>query len=137
MSNTPAKKKFGFYAVILAVILCLAAGIYYKAVNGYFGLAQSSHKDNYDAVVFWLLIGGTVLSVLCILLRQYGLASAAVTAGSGIAIAMFVHKCYWYVVDVLYGIDEKQFDPKFFIFIGLMAAAFVVGEISIYTKKTA
>ena len=38
---------------------------------------------------------------------------------------------------MLYGIDEKQFDPKFFTFVGLMAAAFVVSEISLYTKKTA
>ena len=37
----------------------------------------------------------------------------------------------------MYGIDEKQFDPKFFIFVGLMAAAFLVSEISLYTRKTA
>lgn len=137
MSNTSTKKKFGFYAVIVAAILCLAAGIYYKMVNGYFGLAQSSHKDNWEAIVFYLLIGGAVAAAACIVLKKYGLASFAVTCGSGVAIAMFVHKCYWYVVDVMYGIDEKAFDPKFFTFIGLMAAAFLVGEISVYTKKTA
>lgn len=135
MSNT--KKKFGFYAVVLAAILCLAAGAYYKFVNGYFGLAQSSHKDNYDAMVFALLIGGAVLACVCIAIKKYGLASCVVTAASGVSIALFVHKCYWYVTDVIYGIDEKQFDPKFFIFVGLMAAAFLVGEISVYTKKTA
>lgn len=137
MSNTSTKKKFGFFAVILSVILCLAAGIYYKSVNGYFGLAQSSHKDNYEAIVFFLLIGGAVLSVACIGIKKYGLASFVVTAASGVSIALFVHKCYWYVVDVMYGIDEKAFDPKFFTFIGLMVAAFLVGEISVYTKKTA
>ena len=72
-----------------------------------------------------------------ILLKRYGLASGVVTAASGVAIAMFVHKCYWYVTDVIYGIDEKQFDPKFFTFVGLMVAAFLVSEISLYTKKTA
>lgn len=137
MSNTSTKKKFGFYAVICAAILCLAAGAYYKYVNGYFGLAQSSHKDNYEAIVFYLLIGGAIVSAACIAIKKYGLASAVVTASSGVAIAMFVHKCYWYVVDVMYGIDEKQFDPKFFTFLGLMGAAFLVSEISLYTKKTA
>ena len=137
MSNTSTKKKFGFFAVIVAAVLCLAAGAYYKYVNGYFGLAQSSHKDNFSPVVFWLLIGGAVVCALCIALKKYGLASAVVTAASGVSIALFVHKCYWYVVDVLYGIDEKQFDPKFFTFVGLMVAAFVVSEISLYTKKTA
>lgn len=137
MSNTSTKKKFGFFAVIVAAVLCLAAGAFYKYVNGYFGLAQSSHKDNYEAIVFWLLIGGAVLSAVCIGIKKYGLASFVVTAASGVSIALFVHKCYWYVTDVLYGIDEKQFDPNFFIFVGLMAAAFVVGEISVYAKKTA
>ena len=135
MSNFFTGKKFGFYAEILAGILCLAAGAYYKIVNGYFGLAQSSHKDNFEMAVFVLLIAGAVVCCACIALKKYGLASAAVTAASGVAIALFVHKCYWYVVDVMYGIDEKQFDPKFFTFVGLMAAAFVVGEISLYTKK--
>jgi len=137
MSNTSTKKKFGFFAVIVAAVLCLAAGAYYKYVNGYFGLAQSSHKDNFSPVVFWLLVGGAVVCALCIALKKYGLASAVVTAASGVSVALFVHKCYWYVVDVLYGIDEKQFDPKFFTFVGLMVAAFVVSEISLYTKKTA
>ncbi len=135
MSNP--KKKFGFYAVIAAALLCLAAGAYYKYVGGYFGLAQSSHKDNFSAVVFWLLVGGAALCAVLVALKRYGLASAVVTAASGVSIALFVHKCYWYVVDVMYGIDEKQFDPKFFIFVGLMAAAFLVSEISLYTRKTA
>ena len=130
MSNTSTKKKFGFFAVIVAAVLCLAAGAYYKYV-------KSSHKDNFSPVVFWLLIGGAVVCALCIALKKYGLASAVVTAASGVSVALFVHKCYWYVVDVLYGIDEKQFDPKFFTFVGLMVAAFVVSEISLYTKKTA
>ena len=100
-------------------------------------LFRSSHKDNFSAVVFWLLVGGAALCAVCVALKRYGLASAVVTAASGVSIALFVHKCYWYVVDVMYGIDEKQFDPKFFIFVGLMAAAFLVSEISLYTKKTA
>ena len=128
-------KKFGFYAVILSTLLCLASGIYYKAVNGYFGLLQSSHKDCYESIVFWLLLGGAILTIGLILLKRYGLASAVVTAASGVSILLFVHKCYWYVVDVMYGIDEKAFDPKFITFIVLMVVAFVVGEISIYTKK--
>jgi len=137
MSNTLSSKKFGFYAAAVAAVICLAAGIFYKVIGGRFGLAQSSHKDNYDALVFGLLIGGAVIAAVCLVINKGGLASFAVTAASGVAIALFVHKCYWYVVDVMYGIDEKQFDPNFFIFVGLMAAAFVVGEISVYTKKTA
>ena len=92
------------------LVRVLVASHWRAILNGYLGLAQSSHKDNFSPVVFWLLIGGAVVCALCIALKKYGLASAVVTAASGVSVALFVHKCYWYVVDVLYGIDEKQFD---------------------------
>ena len=83
-----------------------------------------------------LLIGGAALAVILVLFRKYGLASAVITAAPGIALCFFIHKCYWYVVDVIVGIDEKHgFDPKFFTFVGLLAAAFLIGEIAIYTRK--
>ena len=37
---------------------------------------------------------------------------------------------------VVVAIDEKGFDPNFLIFAGLVLAAFVVGEIAIFTPKT-
>lgn len=134
-----SNKKLGFYVVIAAAILCLAAGIYFKVIDGTFGLRDTHNGKCFDALTFGLLIGGPVVSAVLLAIRQYGLASFAVTAASGVSIALFVHKCYWYVTDVFVGIDEPkgQFDPKFMIFVGLMAAAFLVGEISVYLKKSA
>ena len=54
----------------------------------------------------------------------------------GAALCLFVHKCYWYVVDVFVGIDEKHgFDPRFITFTVLILAAFVIGEAAIYIRK--
>jgi len=69
--------------------------------------------------------------------KCYGVASAIAVAAPGIALCVFVHKCYWYVVDVFVGIDEKHgFDPRFITFTALLVCAFVVGEVALYARKT-
>ena len=148
MSDTSVKKAFGVYSTIVAAILSLAAGIYFQMINGTFGATK---RVCYDAPVVYLLIGGAVVTeqifgwpglggavvtVLLIALKRYGLASAVVTAASGCSILFFIHKCYWYISDVFVAIDEKGFDQKFIIFVGLAVAAFLIGEISIYARKT-
>lgn len=131
------KKGFGFYATILAAVLSLAAGIYFQVIGGVFGLENTHNGNCYEMLIVSLLIGGAVLTGLLVAIKRYGLAAAAVTALSGVSICLFVHKCYWYVVDVFVGIDEKHgFDPKFITFTALALAALLIGEIAIYTRKT-
>lgn len=131
------KKGFGFYATILAALLALAAGGYFFAIHGTFGLDSTHNGVCYDPIIVALLIGGAVLAVVLALVKRYGIASAITTAAPGVAIALFVHKCYWYVVDVFVGIDEKHgFDPRFITFTALLVLAFVVGEIALYARKT-
>lgn len=129
------KKGFGVYATLVAALLSAAAGIYLQVQGGVFGAMK---RQCYDPVVVGLLIGALVAAVVLIVVKKYGLASAAVTALSGIALCKFatVHDAYWYVADVFIAIDEKGFDQRFLIFAGLVIAAFVVGEIAIYSRKT-
>ena len=88
-------------------------------------------------MVAGFLIGGAALAVVLVLLKRYGLASAVTVIAPGVALCFFVHKCYWYVVDVFVGIDEKHgFDPRFITFTALLAAAFLIGEIALYARKT-
>ncbi len=137
MSQTSSKKGFGFYIVLLAALAALAAGIYFIVIHGTFGLDSTHNGDCYDPLITWLLIGGAVVAAGLALLRRYGLAAAVTAIVPGAALCLFVHKCYWYVVDVFMGIDEKHgFDPRFIIFAALILAAFVIGEIAIYVRKT-
>ena len=133
MSN---KKAFGYIVLLLAAVLALAAGIYFLAIHGTFGLDSTHNGVCYDPLITGLLIGGAVVAVALTLLKKYGLASAVAAAAPGVALCLFVHKCYWYVVDVFVGIDEKHgFDPRFITFAVLLGLAFVIGEIAIYVKK--
>ena len=134
MSN---KKAFGYIVLLLAAVLALAAGIYFLAIHGTFGLDSTHNGVCYDPLITGLLIGGAVVAAALALLKKYGLASAVAAAAPGVALCLFVHKCYWYVVDVFVGIDEKHgFDPRFIIFAALIGLAFVVGEVAVYTRKT-
>lgn len=137
MSNTSSKKGFGFYVLLLAAVLAVAAGVYFLIIHGTFGLDSTHNGDCYDPIITALLIGGAALAVILALIKKYGLASAVAAIAPGAAICLFVHKCYWYVVDVFIGIDEKHgFDPRFITFVALIAAAFVIGEAAIYVRKT-
>ncbi len=137
MSNTSSKKGFGFYVLLLAAVLAVAAGVYFLVIHGTFGLDSTHNGDCYDPLITALLIGGAALAVILALIKKYGLASAVTAIAPGVAICLFVHKCYWYVVDVFIGIDEKHgFDPRFITFVALIAAAFVIGEVAIYVRKT-
>ncbi len=137
MSQTPSKKSFGFYVVLLAALAALAAGIYFLSIHGTFGLDSTHNGDCYDPLITWLLIGGALVAVGLAVLRRYGLASAVTAIVPGVALCLFVHKCYWYVVDVFVGIDEKHgFDQRFITFAVLILAAFVISEVAIYVKKT-
>lgn len=136
MSQNTSKKGFGFYVVLLAAIAALAAGIYFAVIHGTFGLDSTHNGNCYDPLITWLLIGGAVIAVGLTVLKRYGLASAVTAIVPGVALCLFVHKCYWYVVDVFVGIDEKHgFDPRFITFTVLILAAFVIGEAAIYIRK--
>lgn len=137
MSQASSKKSFGFYIVLLAAVAALAAGVYFLVIHGTFGLDSTHNGNCYDPIITGLLVGGALVAAGLVFLKKYGLASAVAAIAPGAAICLFVHKCYWYVVDVFMGIDEKHgFDPKFITFIALIAAAFVIGEVAIYVKKT-
>ena len=131
------KKTVGFFILLLAAVLALAAGVYFLVIQGTFGLDSTHNGNCYDPLIVGLLIGGALIAAGLVFLKKYGLASAITAIAPGVALCLFVHKCYWYVVDVFVGIDEKHgFDPKFITFAALILAAFVIGEIAIYVRKT-
>ena len=133
-------KKFNFSSiVILIAALCsCAAGILFQSVDGYFG---QMHYNYYNPVIAWSLMGVVAVAVVLMLCKLHGLASLAVTAVPGLSLCAFFmgfgkRAAYWHIVDVFMKIDEpKGFDPNYLAFVGLMAAAFILGEVAIYLRK--
>lgn len=133
-------KKFNFSSiVILIAALCsLAAGILFQSVDGVFGQMKYNY---YNPVIAWGLMGTVVVAVVLMVCRLHGLASLVVTAAPFLSLCAFFigfgkRAAYWHVVDVFMKIDEPNgFDQNYLIFVGLMAAAFIIGEIAVYLRK--
>ena len=64
LNNTSPKKSFGFFILLLAAVLALAAGIYFLAIHGTFGLDSTHNGACYDPMVTWLLIGGAAVALV-------------------------------------------------------------------------
>lgn len=125
---------------LISALLSLAAGLYFNSVDGKFGIGKVA--SYWNPVTFALLVGCIVAVVILLLLNLPGLASFVTTTIPGICIALFfiggsgensARAAYWHFADQ--GFEEKGLDPKFVTFLGLMVAAFIIGEIAIYLRK--
>ena len=133
-------KKFNASSiVILIAALCsCAAGILFQSVGGVFGLMKYNY---YNPVIAWSLMGCVAVCIVLMLCKLHGLASVVATAVPGLSLCAFFigfgkRAAYWHVVDVFMKIDEPQgFDQNYLIFVGLMAVAFILGEVAIYLRK--
>lgn len=138
-------KKFNASSVVilLAALCSCAAAILFKSVNGVFGQMK---YDYYNPVIFWGLLGAAVAAIVLMVCKLHGLASLVATAVPFLSLcAFFLGKncplftkraAYWHIADVFMKIDEPTgFDPKYLLFVGLMAAAFIIGEVAIYLRK--
>lgn len=126
---------------LLSALLSLAAGLFFLSVDGKFGIGKIA--SYWNPVSFGLLVGCIVVVVILLLLKLPGLASFVTTVIPGVCIALFfiggtgegsARAAYWHFADQ--GFEEKGLDPKFVTFLALMAAAFIVGEIAVYMRKT-
>ena len=126
---------------LLSALLSLAAGLYFLSVDGKFGIGKIANYWN--PISFGLLVGCIVAVVALLLLKLPGLASFVTTTIPGVCIALFfiggsgetgARAAYWHFADQ--GFEEKGLDPKFMTFLLLMVAAFIIGEVAIYMRKT-
>ena len=137
-------KKFttpGAIVSLISALLSLAAGVYFYSVDGKFGVGKIA--SYWNPVSFGLLTGCVVAVALLLLLKLPGLASFVATTIPGVCVALFfiggsgeigARAAYWHFADQ--GFEEKGLDPKFMTFLLLMVAAFIVGEVSVYLRKT-
>jgi len=133
-------KKFNASSIVILLsgLLSCAAGVLFQVLGGRFG---QMNYDYYNPVIAYGLMAVVAVAVVLMLCKLHGLASLAVTAVPGLAFCAFFigfgkRAAYWHVVDVFMKIDEPNgFDQNYLIFVGLMAAAFIIGEVAIYLRK--
>lgn len=130
----------GAIMTLVSALLSFIAGMLYYSQGGVFG--QGKIANYWSPVTFGLLVACIVVVIALLLLKLPGLASFVATTIPGVCVALFfigingARAAYWHFADLPF--EEKQFgmDPEFLTFLILLVAAFIVGEIAIYSRKT-
>lgn len=130
--NVQAKRAAGFYVVILAALLCLAAAIMYSV---YFRGVNYSHGSLFSGQVFIGLTAAAVLSVVMLFVRLDGYAPVVLCLASGLSCLVYIHRMVWPIADIFTAIDPVAFIPELITCGALLLVSFVVAEVSLYMKK--
>lgn len=130
--NILQSKAAGFYAGLVAVLLCVASaamyGIWFSKIN---------YKEPIFDQMICILLGvvAVVSAVMLFVDKLAPYAPVVLCAGSGVALLMFVHAMIWPVSDTIYGIEPFTHMQELTTCAVLLVLSFVVSEVSLYLKK--
>lgn len=130
--NTLQNKAAGFYAGLVAVVLCAASaaayGITFRAIE---------YKEPiFDLAICVLLGVAAVLAAVMLFVDKLApFAPVILCAASGISLLMYVHVIIWPVSDTIYGIEPFTHMSELISCAILLVLCFVVSEVSLYLKK--
>ena len=130
--NILQNKAIGFYAGLVAVLLCIASA----AVYGITFKGIEYKEPVFDATICILLAVVAVAAAAMLFVDKLApYAPVFLCAGSGIALMMFIHVIIWPVSDTIYGIEPFGHMNELVMCAVLLVLSFVVSEVSLYMKK--
>lgn len=130
--NSLQNKAAGFYAGLVAAVLCVAAAIAYGVT-----FSGIQYKENiFDVTVCILLAAAAVIAAVMLFVDKLApFAPVLLCAGSGIALMMYIHVIIWPVSDTIYGIEPFTHMNELVLCAVLIVLSFLVSEVSLYMKK--
>lgn len=130
--NSLQNKAAGFYAGLVAAVLCVAAAIAYGVT-----FSGIQYKENiFDVTVCYLLAAAAVIAAVMLFVDKLApFAPVLLCAGSGIALMMYIHVIIWPVSDTIYGIEPFTHMNELVLCAVLIVLSFLVSEVSLYMKK--
>ncbi len=130
--NILQNKAAGFYAGLVAAVLCVAAAAAYGVT-----FSGIQYKEPiFDAAVCVLLAVAAVAAAVMLFIDQLApFAPVLLCAGSGIALMMYIHAIIWPVSDTIYGIEPFTHMTELTVCAVLIVLSFVVSEVSLYMRK--
>lgn len=130
--NILKSKASGFYAGLLAVVLCIVSAATY-------GITFSSidYKEPIFNVTLCILLAVSALVAAAMLFveKLAPFAPILLCAGSGIALMMFVQVIIWPISDTIYGIEPFTHMSELIICAVFLVLSFLVSELALYLKK--
>ncbi len=130
--NILKSKAAGFYAGLIAVVLCIASATIY-------GISFSSieYKEPIFNVTVCVLLAvvAVIAAVMLFVDKLAPFAPVLLCLGSGIALMMFVQAMIWPVSDTIYGIEPFAHMSELILCAVCLVLSFLVSEIALYMKK--
>lgn len=131
--NVLQGKAAGFYAGLLAALLCIASA----AVYGLWFSKIQYKEAIFDKTVCIVLAVAAVAGIALLFVGKLApYAPVLLCAGSGVALLLFIHAMIWPISDTIYGIEPFPHMQELTTCAVLLVLSFVVSEVSLYLKKT-
>ncbi|MBR4249689.1 MAG: hypothetical protein IKQ24_06000 [Verrucomicrobia bacterium] len=127
-TSNPAVKKTGFKVTLAAVLLAVVTSLVYMVIWG--------KTRYYSDLSFYIMLAGAVITLICIVLRQYKTAPVIIFAFSFISFLFFVYGIYFFISSVATGIQFSGFPPEFFVTVVLFVVTFVLGLVAVFMPQT-
>ena len=121
-------KSFGFYVLVVSIILSAVAGIVYA-------VCYHAYVNYMSWAGFWMFLVGVVLAIVLMVFKLDEFAAGANAAGTFAGLCLFIRHIYMYVQNITGGLDVASVSSNFItsvIFIGL---AFVVSVVTVFLPK--
>lgn len=131
--STQRKPALGYYVTLLVVVLSLASAFMYR--QAFFHVTYT-HGPLFSPQAFYLLLGGAVIALALLAIKQADFAPVVLCLSTGLAFLFFVHRMIWPFADLVTAIDPVAFVPELFRCTGFIFASFVVAEVALYMRKT-
>lgn len=130
--NILKNKAAGFYAGLIAVVLCIVSAAAYGVI---FSSIQYKEPIFNVTVCILLAVAAVIAAVMLFVDKLAPFAPVLLCLGSGIALMMFVKVIIWPVSDTIYGIEPFAHMSELILCAVCLVLSFLVSEISLYMKK--
>lgn len=130
--NLLKNKAAGFYAGLIAVLLCVVSAVTYGVT-----FSGIEYKEPIFDVTLCVLLAvvAVIAAVMLFVDKPAPFAPVLLCLGSGVGLMMFVRVIIWPVSDTIYGIEPFAHMSELMLCAVFLVLSFLVSEVSLYMKK--
>ena len=121
-------KSFGFYVLVVSILLSIVAGVVYA-------VSYHAYVNYMSWLGFWMFIAGAAAGCLLMVFRLDEFAAGINAAGTFVGLCLFIRHIYMYVQNITGGLDVASVSSNFILSVVFIAIAVIVSVVSIFLPK--
>ena len=123
-----ATKSFGFYVLVVSILLSVVAGIVYA-------VSYHAYTNYMSWTGFWMFLVGAILACLLTVFKLDEFAAGANAAGTFVGLCLFIRHIYMYVQNITGGLDVASVSSNFINSVIFISLALVVSVVTVFLPK--